>query len=199
MRLGLHLPSALGSRRSDAVYAIVIAPNESLMSSHQFQSIPKKELACSQLNVALRLYMAAEEYPSIITLAGSAEEVLGNLAKDNGCEPSLKRSVKITQLVCKEILGEDIKESFCVSFLNKARNEMKHKCDGSDVDLDYEHEAAQMLSRALENYSLYFGKPHPNQHEFARKKIARWHESNRGRARGNHRGSVPLGNSLGNS
>lgn len=144
------------------------------MNDSQYQCIPKRELAESQLNVALRLYLSDEEYPSVITLAGAAEEVLGKIALDNGHEPALNR--KLTKLVTlhKRVWGKEAKEGDYAQLRNKARNEMKHIYSGKDVDLDYEEEATKMLSRALENYRLCFGRPHKKQYVFTKKRIENW-------------------------
>lgn len=40
----------------------------------QYISVTKKELASSQHNVALSHFIADEEYPAVIALAGAAEE-----------------------------------------------------------------------------------------------------------------------------
>jgi hypothetical protein len=136
--------------------------------------IPKKELARSQLNVALRLYMAGEEYPSVITLAGAAEEILGKIVSELGLEPALKRTLGELLDAHRTIWGQEAKESDYAQLRNRARNEMKHRRSGSDVSLDYEKESAQLLSRALENYLLCFGAPHPEQQQFTRKRIASW-------------------------
>ena len=61
------------------------------MTFSPYQNIPKKELAQSQLDVALRLYLQTEEYPSVNTLAGAAEEILGKIAAELGYEPALKK------------------------------------------------------------------------------------------------------------
>ena len=144
------------------------------MTSSPFQSIPKKDLARSQLNVALRLYLQSEEYPSCITLAGAAEEVLGKIAADAGHEPALKKALKELLELHRHLWGTEAKESDYAELRNHARNEMKHKCSGTDVSLDYEQQAAEMLARALENYLLCFGAPHPDQHRFTTKRVANW-------------------------
>ena len=109
-----------------------------------FKRIPKHELARSQLEVALQFYMQGREYPAVITLAGAAEEVLGKIAQSKGIEPSLKRTVKELVATTKTVWGHQAKESDFVDLRNRARNELKHLCSGGDVNLDFEHEAAQM-------------------------------------------------------
>jgi hypothetical protein len=95
-----------------------------------FESVPKQELARSQLEVALQLYMQGNEYPAVITLAGAAEEVLGKIALSKGIEPSLKRTVKELVATTKAVWGREVKESDFAELRNRARNELKHFCSG---------------------------------------------------------------------
>jgi hypothetical protein len=139
-----------------------------------FESVPKQELARSQLEVALQLYMQGNEYPAVITLAGAAEEVLGKIALSKGIEPSLKRTVKELVATTKAVWGREVKESDFAELRNRARNELKHFCSGGDVKLDFEHEAAQMLARTLENFLLCTGSRHPGHYAFTSKKVANW-------------------------
>jgi hypothetical protein len=144
------------------------------MNSSPYKRIPKEELARSQLAVALRFYMQGEEFPAVITLAGAAEEILGKIAQKKGFDPALTATVKDLMKIYKLAWGREATEKDFVSLRNHARNEMKHLCSGQDVSLDYEKEAAQMLSRAFQNFLLCFGSPHPDQCMFTSKKVANW-------------------------
>lgn len=144
------------------------------MNSSAYQCIPKQELARSQLEVALRFYMQGQEYPAVITLAGAAEELLGKIAEEKGLEPSLKRTLRDLVDTFKAVWGHDAKESDFAQLRNRARNELKHICSGQDLHLDFEHEAAEMLTRALENFLLCTGSPHPGQYAFTSRQIANW-------------------------
>ena len=139
-----------------------------------YKRIPKLELARSQLEVALRFYMLEEEYPAVITLAGAAEEVLGKIAEKKGFEPALKRNLRELLAAYKHVWGEEAQESDFAQLHNKARNELKHLCSGNEMNLDYEKEAAELLSRALENFLLCTGSPHPSQYIFTDKMLANW-------------------------
>lgn len=118
--------------------------------------------------------MQGEEYPAVITLAGAAEELFGKIAEDKGLESSFKRTLKQLLSGFKAAWGRDAKEKDFADIRNRARNELKHKCSGQDLKLDYENEAAQMLSRALENFKLCTGSRHPRQNAFTTKKVANW-------------------------
>ena len=138
------------------------------------QRIPKQDLAISQLNVAIQFYMQGEEYPAVITLAGAAEELFGKIAAKKGLEPVLKREAKELIGTVKEVWGHDTTESEIVTTINRARNEMKHICSGDDLFLNYESQAARLITRALENYFLCFGTVHPSQRKFYSKKLENW-------------------------
>ena len=56
------------------------------------------------------------------------------------------------------------------SRVNKVRNDLKHKCDGSPVEAYYIWEAEDMIVRAINNYLLLYQKP-PRQ-----RLIAAWYE-----------------------
>lgn len=142
------------------------------MALSAYERLPKQELARSQLEAALRFYMQGQEYPAVITLAGAAEEVLGKIAESKGFEPALKRTLRQLCETFKEVWGHEAKESDFAQLRNRAKNELKHLCSGDDLYLDFEREAAAMLTRALENYVLCTGSPHPGQYAFTSKKVA---------------------------
>lgn len=144
------------------------------MNSSVYQCISKQELARSQLEVALRFYMQGAEYPAVITLAGAAEEVLGKIAEEKGLQSSLKRTLNALLVCFQGVWGYEAKESDFAQLRNRARNELKHICTGQDIQLDFEHEAAAMLARALENFLLCTGSPHPGQYAFTSRRIANW-------------------------
>ena len=144
------------------------------MGLSAYEKLPKQELARSQLEVALRLYMQSEEYPAIITLAGAAEEVLGRLAESKELEPSLKKSLRELCEMFKEVSGNEAKETDFAQLRNRARNELKHLCSGNDLHMDFEREAAAMLQRALENYALCTGSRHPREQAFISRKVSNW-------------------------
>lgn len=144
------------------------------MMSSAYERIPKHEIARSQLEVALCFYMQGQEYPAVITLAGAAEELLGKIAEEKGLESSLKRTLRELLDTFEVVWGYEAKESDFAQLRNRAKNELKHICSGQDLNLDFEQEAAGMLTRALENFLLCTGSPHPGQYAFTSRKIANW-------------------------
>ena len=150
------------------------------MTLSVYNYIPKPDLARSQLEHALRLYMLGQEYPSVITLAGAAEEIFGKLAISKGLEPSLKRKLRQSLALFKDLWGDDAKEKNFWLLRNRARNYLKHLDPGEkDLQMDHEHEAASMLSRALENFHLCTGEQHPGQFTFTRRRVINWRAKQR--------------------
>lgn len=110
----------------------------------------KYQIAERQLEVAAKIYLADGDFLAIITLAGAAEEILGNLLERNG-KPNVKQSLFN---IDKEITGGR-RPTIVNSEINGIRNALKHAKDPSEDELDIGHEAAiSMLARALANYSL---------------------------------------------
>ena len=64
------------------------------MATFEYQTLPKGEIANSQLEVALEFYLQSREYPAVITLAGAAEEILGKIARSRGLKPALTETIE---------------------------------------------------------------------------------------------------------
>ena len=120
-----------------------------------------------QLESAIELFFT-EKYVPALTLAGAAEELLGQLVKCRCKTPSaLESDVKLIQDIGKlELLSEEPEEPTETEIkacyvLNFAKNLVKHwnpKTDAYEPDLDFKEEAKDMLDRAYRNYSdLYPG------------------------------------------
>lgn len=120
----------------------------------------------------MRFYLEGKEYPAVVTLAGAAEEILGRIAAARGFEPALKRTLSELLEGYKRLWGAEAKESDFAALRNRAKNALKHGAE--DATLDLEHEAAQLLSRALENYRLCTGAAHPSEFAFVSMKVRNW-------------------------
>jgi hypothetical protein len=144
------------------------------MPTFEYQTLPKDEIARSQLEVALEFYLLDREYPAVITLAGAAEEILGKLASSNGHRPALAEIVERLTETYKEVWGEETNPKNFIEIRNRARNEMKHFTGGADVVVDLELEAGELLERALDNYKLCFNQHHPLHYRFVSKRVDNW-------------------------
>ena len=129
--------------------------------------ISKLVIAQRQLEVAARLYVEGADYLAVVTLAGAAEEILGNLLRRSGQEAMIDRIVEMDQ----ELTGG---RAFSVvnAEVNRARNALKHAKEPDEDTVTIEPgEATAMLARALVNYNRSAGQLTPNM-LLAREKIA---------------------------
>jgi hypothetical protein len=110
--------------------------------------LSKLVIAQRQLEVAARLYLEGADYLAVVTLAGAAEEILGNLLRRSGQEAMIDRIVEMD----RELTGG---RAFRVvnAEVNRARNAIKHARDPDEDTVTVEPgEATAMLARALVNY-----------------------------------------------
>lgn len=107
-------------------------------------------IAQRQLDTALRLYFEQEDYYSVITLAGAAEEILGKFLKENGIENALD-SLKEEVFAIDKVLGEAPSRRDIATRANDARNKLKHCSPGKLIEFDAKEEAEDMLDRAIQN------------------------------------------------
>ena len=115
---------------------------------------PKLDVACQQLETALRLFFHSEEYFSVITLAGAAEEILGAHLKIIGKTTSLESLVQGAVGISKALTGNPSKPKSILIIANHAKNSSKHM-DGDDdttFNANPKKDATDILGRAIDNY-----------------------------------------------
>jgi hypothetical protein len=114
----------------------------------------RKEMALVQLETALALYFEGTDYYSVISLAGAADELFGQLLKAKGTDNSLETLKKAAVAIHKQLTGESIEGSEIAQRANLARNSLKHWELGQPliVVFDAREEAQDMLNRAVDNY-----------------------------------------------
>ena len=120
-----------------------------------------EDAAVAQLEVALRLYFSGDERDllSVITLAGAAEELFGQLLAAKGIENSIE-SIKKAIVAISAILsldGDPVTLKEAANRANRAKIRLKHwnaQTDNALIELDAAEEARDMLSRAIDNYWL---------------------------------------------
>ena len=103
-----------------------------------------------QLLQALQLYEVGDDYYSVITLAGAAEEVLGKLLKSLDHECALDTRKATIPLLSKKLVGKVLKPREVADSVNKAKNWLKHG-EGPEY-FDARFEAEDMLDRAIQNF-----------------------------------------------
>jgi len=118
------------------------------------ESHSKRIIALTQLETALRLLGEGEDYYSVVTLAGAADEILGRLLESQGGLSALASLTKAAAAIHTKVHGTPYSEKVFIERANLARNALKHlHAGGADqVSLDIEEEAADMLDRAVSNY-----------------------------------------------
>lgn len=114
----------------------------------------RDDLALAQLEAALRIFFEGNNFASVITLAGAADEIFGKLLASSGRTNSLENLTKAVAEIHQKMYGEPIKQSEIADRANRARNSLKHWDAGQPliVKVDLAQEASDMLFRAIDNY-----------------------------------------------
>lgn len=110
-------------------------------------------IAVTQLETALRLYTEGNDYYSVITLAGAADEILGRMLESKG-KKSCVRAMAEDAAEMRPFFGSDAGVKEFVNRANRARDILTHHTPGSlgSTTLDAREEAVDMLDRAVTNY-----------------------------------------------
>ena len=117
------------------------------------QTYDKRFIALTQLESALRLFREGDDYFSALTLAGAAEEILGDLRRSRGQQNALDDLTSGAVLIHKHLFGEEAGAKEFATSANRARNALKHlDAGGHTITLDIRDEAKDMLERAIGNY-----------------------------------------------
>jgi hypothetical protein len=113
----------------------------------------KRDIAIKQLKAAARHYNRGD-YICSITLAGAAEEILGQIAKKRTKTNQLELEVIYLRSVYEYFSGQELPNNKLIQKINKVKNELKHNDSGENewVDADFENEAALIFVKAMKNY-----------------------------------------------
>lgn len=112
--------------------------------------ITKLEVAINHMQMAIDMFLNNKDLLCILTLAGAAEEILGQYA------------TKANKKTMLDLLCSSLKEEYYIDtpdkgfkweYLNKAKNTVKHFDDGvaEAIEINPEAEALTMLIRATGN------------------------------------------------
>jgi len=116
----------------------------------------KKEIAKRQIDTAIDLFLAGNDYLSVVTLSGAGEEILGKLLSRH----SKKNMVDNLKELDKSLSGG--REFKIVNQeINDFRNSLKHANDEAEDEIDVteaQEHAIAMLARSLNNYYLFEGR-----------------------------------------
>lgn len=118
----------------------------------------KSELAKIQIEKAIDLFCIEKDYASAITLAGAAEEMLGNILRSKNKDGILAE----LHPWFEDRYDKNIKFAELAKGANEVRDELKHGHENPDPDFDVNVSVsicAQMIMRALVNYPRVVGSP----------------------------------------
>jgi len=117
----------------------------------------KQNIAMRQIERSIDLYLNHKDYISAISLAGAAEEMLGNIAKAQGSQSLLGS-------LYPRFSDEFGKYSVFSDKVNFVRNELKHSRENPDlracIEID-ESDCAVMMYRAIVIYPMVTGTTTP--------------------------------------
>lgn len=108
--------------------------------------ISKIDAAVDQLDWSIRLFLDHQAYVPAITLAGAAEEIIGETLSGQSAFSLLKARLSNQYGLPEKVVSQ--------SHLNKAKNWLKHwqgLKDDETVALELETEAIQYIVRAVAN------------------------------------------------
>jgi len=113
-------------------------------------TVNKIDAAADQLDWAIKLFLDHGAYVSAITLAGAAEEIVGEAVSTEASFHKLKE-------ILSEKTGLEVK-IISQEHLNKTKNWLKHwknLKDDESLEIELENEAIQYLVRAMTNFATY--------------------------------------------
>lgn len=108
--------------------------------------ISKIDAAVDQLDWSIRLFLDHQAYVPAITLAGAAEEIIGETLSSESAFSLLKARLSARYGLAEKVVSQ--------SHLNKSKNWLKHwqgLRDEETVCLELETEAIQYIVRAVAN------------------------------------------------
>jgi hypothetical protein len=108
--------------------------------------VNKINAAVDQLDWAIRLFLDHSAYVPAITLAGAAEEIIGETLEESSAFRQIKQSLESEY----DLPGQMISQQH----LNKAKNWLKHwkgMKDEETIEIELETEAIQYIIRAITN------------------------------------------------
>lgn len=113
-------------------------------------TLSKIDAAADQLDWSIRLFLDQQAYVPAITLAGAAEEIVGETLGDESVFARVKSKLSSDLNVPESVVSQ--------AHMNKIRNWLKHwknMKDEESICVDLEGEAIQYITRALTNFVLH--------------------------------------------
>lgn len=112
--------------------------------------VGKIDAAIDQLDWAIKLFLDHKSYVPSITLAGAAEEIIGQTLGSEAAFNILKERLSTKTSLSPAVVSQ--------MHLNKAKNWLKHWQDMKDeetIEIELETEAIQYIVRAVTNLAAH--------------------------------------------
>lgn len=122
------------------------------------QSYAKKDIAANQIETALGLYFEGRDLFSVITLAGAAEEILGQLLQGRNGKAGSFRSI-----------WENLRPGRRKTPGSEGQSGQESE---SHIHMDLQQEARFLLGRAIDDYHALTGTLSENMVRFKRTEAA---------------------------
>ncbi len=113
-------------------------------------SYTKQQLASHQLDRAIKLLMDEKDVICAVTLAGAAEEILGDIVKLKGGVSAHQQLIDDCVAISQTTSGEKSHPKEFHEIFTYFRNELKHLREGSDIMVS-EVCADPIIERAIQN------------------------------------------------
>lgn len=110
------------------------------------------DVALIQLERAIALFLDEKDYLSSLTLAGAAEEVLGELVKRHGEVAAIDRILDDGIMIQRKLYGLQSPRDKLASSLNECRNKLKHFNGNEPLYISAGYSSSRMIERAIDNY-----------------------------------------------
>lgn len=113
-------------------------------------SLSKIDAAVDQLDWSIRLFLDHHAFVPAITLAGAAEEIIGEILGDESVFSLVKKNLAADLNLPEKVISQ--------AHMNRAKNWLKHWKEIKDeetINVDLEGEAIQYIVRALTNLILH--------------------------------------------
>lgn len=122
--------------------------------------IEKSKLAMIQLRRAVQLFNIGD-FISALTLAGAANEILGELAKKRQGNNTLDIDKWLWDGIAEMFKKDKPSKGKIIQVNNRIKNSLKHHDSKNDniVEADFEFEAQCHIDSAIRNYWIAFDKP----------------------------------------
>jgi len=112
--------------------------------------LSKIDAAVDQLDWAIKLFLDHKAYVPAITLAGAAEEIIGEAVGAESAFRDLRGRLSEQSQVPETVVSQQ--------YLNRAKNWLKQWKELKDeefIEIELEKEAVQYLARAISNLAAY--------------------------------------------